>query len=394
MPKGPSLTDEEKRIVKALSDSDERNQDIHVLINIGRTPTVNFGRLSGIADWDIEPASEDEVAKFRFEKSLTDLRTGLSPFTDERLVRSREAMLLAVQLFNNPLLNFKVEVFAVLANIAWTYLLHEFYVRKGVQIEDEQGHSLLLSQMIARDDCPLKPDVIKNLGAMKILRDEVEHKVLGSLGRSFYTLFQSNCLNFEVAICELFGEQLSLGDQLTYSLQFSKLAIEQIEVLQKYDINPAIQAIDEKISGELGLTGKEGAGYQFKVSYSLQKSPKGGANFVFTTTNPQSANTHNVVMEKVPADELWPYKPRAVIDLVREATGSDFNGHHHTLAWKKTGVRPPHKSDKPKSTKKEFCTFHTAHGDYTYSQAWVDLLIQIAGDQDEFNKLKAYKPKQ
>ncbi|MFM8516981.1 MAG: DUF3644 domain-containing protein, partial [Nevskiaceae bacterium] len=40
--------------------------------------------------------------------------------------------------FNSPSLSFKTEVFSVLANIAWTYLMHEYYERKGVQIKDKR----------------------------------------------------------------------------------------------------------------------------------------------------------------------------------------------------------------------------------------------------------------
>lgn len=391
MPNTPSLTEYEKRIAKALSLSGERNQDIHLLINIGRNPSTNFGRLSGVKDWAIEPATPDEVARFRFEKSLVDQRTGLSPFTDERLVRSREAMLLAVQTFNNPLILFKVELFAVLSNIAWTYLLHEYYDRKRVQIINDEGYALLLSQILQRDDCPLAEDVIKNISSVKLLRDEVEHKLLKSLGRTFYPLFQANCLNFENALVKLFGEKMALSESLTYALQFSRLSMEQLSLVQKYDLNQEVESIDARIEQELGITGNEGLSYKFKVNYSLEKSVKGDANIVFTRTNP-NGTAHQVLVDKVASDELWPFKPTRVVQLVRERTGADFTSHHHTLAWKKMGVRPRQGANKPASTNKKYCTFHVAHNDYTYSAAWVDMLVDIVNDADQYTALKKYKP--
>ena len=57
-------------------------------------------------------------------------------------------MILAVQIYNSAALSFKTEVFVVLANIAWTYLLHEYFERRGVGIIDKDGRSLLLGQMI------------------------------------------------------------------------------------------------------------------------------------------------------------------------------------------------------------------------------------------------------
>lgn len=46
--------------------------------------------------------------------------------------KSREAMLSAVQIYNNPLTTFKSESFIILAMIAWTYLLHAFYRGKKI----------------------------------------------------------------------------------------------------------------------------------------------------------------------------------------------------------------------------------------------------------------------
>ncbi len=41
-------------------------------------------------------------------------------------------MLAAVQIYNNPLITFKTEIFITLAVIAWTYLLHAYYANNGV----------------------------------------------------------------------------------------------------------------------------------------------------------------------------------------------------------------------------------------------------------------------
>jgi hypothetical protein len=151
-----ALTQLEKSVIKALLNDGWRNQDIQVLINTGRPASINFGRISGVkADDTIQPATTQQVEAFRYKKLLFDQVTGLCPIDNERLVRAREAMLLAVELFNTPRIAFKAGVFSMLTNVAWTYLLHEYYESKGVQIINKDGFSLLLSQMVARPDCPL-----------------------------------------------------------------------------------------------------------------------------------------------------------------------------------------------------------------------------------------------
>jgi hypothetical protein len=179
-----SLTPTEKSVIKALLNEGWRNQDIQALINVGRAASINFGRISTIKSNDtIVPASKSQVEAFRQKKLLFDHVTGLCPIDDERLVRAREAMILAVELFNTPRVAFKTGVFSMLANVAWTYLLHQFYESKGVGIINKDGFSLLLSQMIARDDCPLSKACKQNLEALKEIRDVVEHRTIGPFDR-------------------------------------------------------------------------------------------------------------------------------------------------------------------------------------------------------------------
>ncbi len=48
MKKPTALSDEEKRVIKALLAEGMRNQDIHNLINYERGATINFGRIAGV----------------------------------------------------------------------------------------------------------------------------------------------------------------------------------------------------------------------------------------------------------------------------------------------------------------------------------------------------------
>ena len=113
------LTPLEKRIAKALLAEKWRNQDIQALFNIGREATINSARITNVKQNKRQVvATIEEVETFKIRKQSYDARTGLNIVDDERLIRSREAMILAVQIFNSAGLNFKTEVFAVLANIA------------------------------------------------------------------------------------------------------------------------------------------------------------------------------------------------------------------------------------------------------------------------------------
>ena len=161
-------------------------------------------------------------------------------------------MILAVHVFNSPSCCFKTEMFAVLANIAWTYLLHSYYEQKKVKIIGADGRSLLLGQMLARQDCPLSQGVKDNLATMKGIRDEVEHLLLGRSDLKWAPLFQACCLNFESFIVKLFGERLSLQKELSFALQFTKLDIDQVNAFQNFEIPEQIEALDARL--QKGMT--------------------------------------------------------------------------------------------------------------------------------------------
>jgi hypothetical protein len=96
----------------------------------------------------------------------------------ELVRKAREAMLTAVQIFNNPQIEFKSELFIVTTTIAWTYLHHAYYRKKGIEYRRyEEGpqrrrfirtkHGAVwhwsLEDCLNCKDCPLDDLVKKNL---------------------------------------------------------------------------------------------------------------------------------------------------------------------------------------------------------------------------------------
>ncbi len=388
-----SLTDHEKRIVKALISRGKRNQDIQALINERRGATVNGARISEVKKDDrIVSASEEEVDFYLLKKRSYDPTTGLNFFDDERLIRAREAMILAVNIFNSPLLKFKTEVFSLLANVAWTYLLHEHYDRRGVIILGDDGRSLLLSQMLRRSDCPLKKGVVRNLDAIKEIRDQVEHKLLGAADHKWVSLFQACCLNFENALCNLFSGELSLRSNLAFALQFAKLNLEQVNEVQKHSIPPHILALDARLNEGLTDADINDLEYQFRVVYTLDASSKSRAHFHFIHPGSDEANEiRNVLVKHRLADEDYPHKPKGAASLIAERSGRVFTVNNHTQAYKKYKVRPKNGARDPLETNKDYCVYHLAHKDYTYSNKWVDFIVEKIKSDEEYASICSFK---
>src|SRR5947209_4418807 len=111
----------------------------------------------------------------------------------ELVKKAREAMLAAVQIHNNPHIEFKSELFIVTTVIAWTYLLHSYYRKKRTdyrQIDDRPTnrrkyritqHGAVkhwsLQECLEAPECPLNDLVKKNLLFLIGIRHEIEHQM-------------------------------------------------------------------------------------------------------------------------------------------------------------------------------------------------------------------------
>lgn len=389
--KDASLTAKEKRIAKALIAKGWTNQDIQASLNSNRKATVNFGRIAGVKkDNKQQVATDEEVEYFFLHKRAYDQQTGLNHYDDERLIRAREAMILAVQIFNSAALRFKAEVFTVLVNIAWTYLFHEHYGRKGVTVVAANGNSLLLSKMIERGDFPLSEGVRENLRAINKLRDKVEHLLLGKADVNWLPLFQACCLNFDKAICDLFGPRLTLSSELSFALQFARLNIEQATILNKYEIPEHIAAVDAHLMQGLTDAQRANTEFQFRVIYTLDAASKGKSHFqFFKPDSAEGKEIHNVLGYLKIADEMYPHKPANVVKLVKQKAGAAFSTNDHIKAWRHYKVRPKSGEVRPENTNKEFCLYHQAHGDYTYTDAWINKLAEDIKDPVKLAAIRA-----
>lgn len=387
-----ALTEFEKKIVKALLRNGERNQDIQALVNIGRIATINSARITEVKqDNTISEASVEDVEFFKTKQKHYDPLTGLNLYDDERLIRAREAMVLAVQVFNSPTLRFKTEVFAVLANVAWTYLLHEHYERQGIPII-EDGRSLLLSQMTARGDCPLSQGMKDNLSAIKEIRDAVEHTLFRRADAKFLSIFQACCLNFDKAICDIFGVEKSLKHELSMSLQFAKIDVDQAIETAQYDVPPQIEALDQRLEEGLSEGQLSDTEYRFRVVYTFENSTKSKAHIKFVHPGDEGADdVKNVLIKNEISDKFYPHKPSVAVALIAEKSGRRFTQHNHTQAWRKFDSRPRANVAQPENTNKDYCIFHAAHDDYTYSNKWVDFVSEFISDDQNYKELLNYR---
>ena len=162
---------------------------------------------------------------------------------DDLVNQSREAALSAIQIFNNPISKFKSEAYIVLMMIAWTYLLHAHCRRKGIDFryseksgkrrrflrtKDKQYRFWDLTKCLNVSESPIDKDTTNNLRFLIGLRHVIEHKMADDLDDYLSGRYHACALNFETYVTRLHGDRFSIGDHLSYTIQFRDLAEGQL----------------------------------------------------------------------------------------------------------------------------------------------------------------------
>lgn len=153
-----------------------------------------------------------------------------------------------------------------------------------------------------------------------------------------------------------------------------------------------IDAIDARLRD--GMTDAQIADleFQFRVVYTLDAVTKSRAHFQFVQPHStEGTEIRNVLVQHKLADHLYPHRPGDVVKKVSEAAGVPFTQHNHTQAWRKFEVRPRAGSAQPENTNRDYCVFHAAHGDYTFSDQWVQKLVDECRSEQNFEQLKAFR---
>jgi hypothetical protein len=167
--------------------------------------------------------------------------------------------------------------------------------------------------------------------------------------------------------------------------------MEQIAEAERHHIPQKIQALDARLRGGLSDEELSDLEYQFRVVYTLDSASKSRSHIHFVHPDTEEAEKiRNVLVKYKTADELYPYKPEAVVKMVAEASKKPFNRRNHNQAWRLHKVRPRVGAAQPANTNKDYCIYHAAHRDYTYSQKWVDFLIGVVSTEEGMNKIRSF----
>ena len=276
----------------------------------------------------------------------------------ELLKKAREAMLTAVQIFNNPQVEFKSELFIVTTIIAWTYLLHAYYRRKGVEYRQfkpgvHRRHFLRtkfgairhwsLEDCLACPQCPLEEIVKKNLSFLIGLRHEIEHQMTTRIDDQLSAKFQAAALNFNSCIKKLFGGKYSLDAEQAFSIQFAGFSESAAkELLAQGDLPQHIRSFVVQFENELSQEEYDDPRFSYRVAFIRKTSNTKTAADKVTQFVPADSDTAAAINKVFLREtEKTKYRPGTIVKQMKAEGFTYFGMQRHIDLWKERDARNP-----------------------------------------------------
>lgn len=349
-----------KRMIQTMGGND---QDILAYFT-RPTRSINHARIADIRNGNqhrtVPPASEQELAEFLEHWPDIDPASGLHIRGDELLIKSREAMIHAVQGYNNPRAYFKSETFIVVAVIAFTYLLHWHYRRTGVDIRYKrtvEGAEVVQKTRHGADKhweleacldytaCPLDAPTVTNLRFLIAIRHEIEHQLTTRIDDAISAKLQACCLNFNRAIKEIAGPRHGLDGELSLALQFTGIDRDQRNILLEETTLPAnLRAAQVEFENALTDEMIADPRYAYRVAYVEQSvNSRGKADQVveFVRANSERGQQLRLLLKETEKPKM---KPGQIVALMHDEGFPRFNMHHHTRLWQQEEAKTPNKN--------------------------------------------------
>ncbi len=358
-----NLQDWEIAIVKAMFQHTDNNDQTILAYFTRPNRTINHRLVSqirnGVAHQAIPPASEDAMGIFLSTYNYIDQDTGLHLYNDELLIKAREAILNAVQTYNNPKTHFRAEIFIVSAVIAWTYLLHAFFKRESIDYlkrnangtvkTTRHGADLFLGllECLNKQECTVDDSTKKNLQYLIEIRHEIEHRCTQKIDAEISAKLQACCMNFNHYIKEYFGNELGLDKDLSFALQFSHISLEQQQTMaQATNLPVNIKLAQEQFENGLSKEQYNSQRYAIRVGLFYRTSNnKNNADQFAVLVPPGSPESDRINQTIVKLSDILKYKPKIIVEKMNDAGFSNFRMHEHTALKQRFSPQHPHRVD-------------------------------------------------
>lgn len=366
---------------------------------------------------DVSAYTEEAYVRMmsqNYKQSIDPFKPELSEQVEELVVKARDSAILAIDIYNRPIIAFRSQGYIVMMVIAWTALFHAIYELEGIdyfykekngndKIVDGDKKAFELDRCIEKCGNLISNAVKNNLQLFILLRNKIEHRYVPAFDFDVFGECQAMLLNFENLITEKFGPYYALNNSLSFPLQVSSVrsnihaeVTKKIQSKHYSELKEYIEAYRSSLDDDVFSDSQ----YSFRIFLIPQlgnhrSSSDCAVEFIrYDPKHPEDFESVKrdiaLIKEKrIPVANQGKFKPRMVCDVLSEKMGTKISTNLHAKAWKYYKVRK--QGTQADGCDTRYCQYDEAHRDYVYTQAWIDFLLKKFSDPDELSMVRNYK---
>ncbi len=321
-----------------------------------------------------------DVTDWAFYKAVTQTKAGskFAPRCKDDLARalaarSRDNMVLALELYNRPSLRNRIDGFALLFCAAWEQLLK-------AEVIEEEGEAKIYrpkktgrprETVSLRDAMALRLDpksaLFKNLSYVTDLRDKAAHLLMPEVRSTLGYLFQAGILNYANRFAALTGDAFLDDTTGLVSLVGDDQAPPTAVLVRTYGsiTGEEMGELLDRLRTDIASAGDREFAISVEHKLVLTKNADEGDIHLSSASTGQTDAV--VVTREVPTESKYPFLTRKLCTAVTERAGVRFTTHDLLALTART---------KWKNGDNEFHKFQSVTGTHLYSEAALEWIVK------------------
>jgi hypothetical protein len=297
------------------------------------------------------------------------------------LRKARDNMVLALELYNRPTLENRLDAFCILFCTAWEQLLKAEIIEAEGELaifrdtkEGRRRETISLEKAAEKQFAANDP-VKANIATIAELRHDATHLLMPEVQGVLSRIFQAGVLNFARRFLKISGQPLfppSTSGLLSIVGEFSEPNI--LDLKRTYGNAAALEIADLIASLQTSISNTKDDRYAIPLDYKLVLTKGDSSADIKLTTSPEGAGQALIVEKPVPIEASHPYSTKDLVAEVQKQTQRAFNTHDLESAVQK---------EKWKKSNNEFHHYQQRLKTHWYSpRAAAALASKIASDEE------------
>lgn len=305
--------------------------------------------------------------------------------TIKRLLdKSQEAFILAIELFNRPTIQYRVEGCAFFLCNAWELMLKAHMINEfgysSIYYPNSNSRTLSLEDCLKRIMTNDKDPVRKNIESIIGLRNTSTHFVIPEYEITYGPIFQANVRNFDEKLREF--HNIEIGDKipdnyLILSVNRTDLDGQTIRAKYSQDIAERLLKTQTIIDDNKGKDGNIKYAAYYRTDFVLSK--KDGIPVRIDNQSETAVKINKLVEPK----DRYPYRNKDVLEQVnhrlkkldvhftyRDNDDARFTTYHFGLFASCYSLKTDDRYSYDRSIKNE------SNPSYVYSEATINLIVE------------------